>query len=268
MKRHLLPLLTTVLLAFAVAGCSNKSAKLDSDPITTGSTSAAAPVSGPNGETGSYIKTRELEQAWQQKPGDETIGLAYADALTKLGQQSVALDVLKAISVNHANDAVVQAKIGKILLAAGRSGEAVPVLERAVAANPTDWKIFNALGTAYDEQGQYEQARNQYNKALTLQPGSIAVQNNLGMSFALQGKLPEAEKVLNMALAQPGSAGVPRVRQNLALVVGLEGRFDDARKIAAADLPPDKVEANLTYLQQMLAKPNTWAELSKDNAAN
>ena len=88
------------------------------------------------------------------------------------------------------------------------------------------------------------------------------------MSFALQGKLPEAEKVLKIALAESGSAAVPRVRQNLALVVGLQGRFDEARKIAAADLPPDQVEANLAYLQQMLAKPNTWAELSKGNAAN
>ncbi|HEY5364657.1 MAG TPA: tetratricopeptide repeat protein [Aestuariivirga sp.] len=264
MKRHVLPLLTTALLAVAIAGCTNKSAKLDSDPITTGSTSTAAPAGG----VGSYIKTRELEQAWQQKPGDETIGLAYADALNKLGQQNAALDVLKTVSVAHGNDALVQAKIGKQFLAAGRPGEAVTVLERAAVANSTDWKIFSALGTAYDQQGQYEQARSQYNKALALQPGSIAVQNNLGMSFALQGKLPEAEKVLNMALAEPGSAAIPRVRQNLALVVGLQGRFDEARKIAAADLPPAQVEMNLAYLQQMLAKPNTWAELSKDNAAN
>ncbi|MEO9169246.1 MAG: tetratricopeptide repeat protein [Aestuariivirga sp.] len=267
MKRHVLPLLTTALLAFAIAGCSSRSAKLDSDPITTGSTSAAT-AAGPNSAPGSYIKTRELEQQWQQKPGDETIGLAYADALNQLGQKEVALDVLKAVSVAHANDAVVQSKIGKQLLAGGRPGEAATVLERAALANPTDWKVFSALGTAYDQQGQYEQARNQYNKALALQPGSIAVQNNMGMSFALQGKLPDAEKVLRMAMAQPGSAAIPRVRQNLALVVGLQGRFDEARKIAAADLPPAQVELNLAYLQQMMAKPNTWAELSKDNTAN
>ena len=33
---------------------------------------------------------------------------------------------------------------------------------------------------------------------------------------------------------------VPKVRQNLALVVGLQGRFAEAEKIAGADLPPDK----------------------------
>jgi len=54
------------------------------------------------------------------------------------------------------------------------------------------------------------------------------------------------------------------VRQNLALVVGLQGRFDEARSIASKDLPPDEVDANLAYLQQMLSQPNTWAQLQQD----
>ena len=263
MKRLAKPLITAALLVTALAGCSSRSAKLEADPMATGSTSAAPAVAA-----GSYLKTRELSQSWAQKPGDEAVGLAYADALTKLGQQNAAMDVLKAVSVAHANDGAVQSKIGKQLLTAGRPGEAVTVFERAIASKQADWKVYSALGTAYDQQGQYEMARTQYNKALAMQPGSIPVQNNLGMSYALQGKLPEAEKVLRMAIAQPGSAAVPRVRQNLALVIGLQGRFDEARKIAAADLPPDQVEKNLAYMQQMLDKPNTWAELSKENAAN
>lgn len=262
MKRLALPVFYATLLVVALAGCSSKSTKLDAEPIATGSTSLASPAAG------SYLKTRELSQAWAQKPGDQAIGLAYAEALTKLGQQTAALDVLKSVSVAHANDGAVQAKIGKTLLSAGRPAEAVPVFERAIASNQADWKVYSALGSAYDQQGQYELARAQYNKALAMQPGAISVQNNLGMSFALQGKLPEAEKVLRMAIAQPGSAAVPRVRQNLALVVGLQGRFDEARKISAADLPPDQVEKNQAYLQQMLDKPNTWAQLTKENAAN
>jgi Flp pilus assembly protein TadD len=52
------------------------------------------------------------------------------------------------------------------------------------------------------------------------------------------------------------------LRQNLALVVGLQGRFDEARQIASVDLPPDEVEANMAYLQKMLAQPNTWQQLA------
>ena len=88
------------------------------------------------------------------------------------------------------------------------------------------------------------------------------------MSYALQGKLPEAEKMLRSALNQPGSAAMPQIRQNLSLVVGLQGRLDEAKQIASADLPPDQVEANMQYLQQMLSKPNTWAQLQNQNTAN
>jgi Flp pilus assembly protein TadD len=48
------------------------------------------------------------------------------------------------------------------------------------------------------------------------------------------------------------------VRQNLALVVGLQGRFSEAESIAQADLPSDEAAANVAYLRQMLAQQNGW----------
>ena len=43
-------------------------------------------------------------------------------------------------------------------------------------------------------------------------------------------------------------------QQNLALVVGLQGRFQEAETIARADLPPSEAAANVAYLRQMLAQ--------------
>jgi Flp pilus assembly protein TadD len=51
------------------------------------------------------------------------------------------------------------------------------------------------------------------------------------------------------------------VRQNLALVVGLQGRFDEAEKIAAQELSPEQAQANIAYLRQMLAQQNAWSQL-------
>ena len=48
------------------------------------------------------------------------------------------------------------------------------------------------------------------------------------------------------------------MRQNLALVVGLQGRFPEAETIARADLPPDEAAANVAYLRQMLAQQSDW----------
>jgi Flp pilus assembly protein TadD len=82
------------------------------------------------------------------------------------------------------------------------------------------------------------------------------VLSNYGLSYTLTDNLPQAEKLLRQAVAQPGAA--PKVRQNLALVVGLEGRFAEAEKIASADLPPAEAEANVAYLRDLLAKRKTW----------
>ena len=69
-------------------------------------------------------------------------------------------------------------------------------------------------------------------------------------------KLKEAETNLSRASAQRGAE--PKVRQNLALVVGLQGRFQEAETIAKGDLSPDEAAANVAYLRQMLAQQSDW----------
>ena len=44
------------------------------------------------------------------------------------------------------------------------------------------------------------------------------------------------------------------VRQNLALVVGLQGRFAEAETIAKGDLPSEEAAANVAYLREMLSR--------------
>ena len=63
---------------------------------------------------------------------------------------------------------------------------------------------------------------------------------------------------LRCAGRQPRVAVDPRVRQNLALVMGLQGRFAEAENIAQADLPSDEAAANVAYLRAMLAQQNGW----------
>jgi Flp pilus assembly protein TadD len=48
------------------------------------------------------------------------------------------------------------------------------------------------------------------------------------------------------------------VRQNLALVVGLQGRLAEAESIVKADRPPEEAAANVAYLKRLLSR--------KDNA--
>jgi Flp pilus assembly protein TadD len=235
-------------------GCQSKSAKLGAtDPLTTASTSEP-----------SFKKTAELGELWRSNPKDTKLGLAYADSLAQIGQGEQRMQVYERLASQNPEDMTLKATYGKALLETGRSGEAIAVLEEVAASGKADWKAHSALGSAYDQDSQHSKARQQYEKALALKPGELTVVNNIGMSHAVEGDLPQAEKVLKDAMAQPGSAKIPRIRQNLALVVGLQGRFDESRDIASADLPPDQVEANLAYLQKMLSQSNTWKQLAGD----
>ena len=240
--------------AFATAACQSKTASLDSlDSMSTAST--AKP---------SFSATAALGKKWKADPSNIEISIAYANGLQALGQTDQQMMVLKTLAGYHPQDPKLQSLYGKKLLAAGQADEAIAVLGGAVATGNADWRLLSALGSAYDQQGRYAEARTQYGKALQLQPQEISVLNNMGMSYALEGDLKQAETTLRQVSLLPKAAAEPRIRQNLALVVGLQGRFDEARKIASEDLPPDQVEANMVYLQKMLSQPNTWQQLSGD----
>jgi Flp pilus assembly protein TadD len=237
--------------ALPLAACQNRdTAALTGDALTTASTSQP-----------SFRGTAELGKKWQANPKDIATGIAYADGLEKLSQTDQQIAVLQTLAAQNPGDARVQSIYGKKLIGAGRTGEAIPVLE-PVAAKTGDWRILSALGSAYDQNGRYADARGQYQRALALQPNEISVTNNMAMSYALEGNLKQAESVLRQAMSAPGGKDAQKIRQNLALVVGLQGRFDEARQIASEDLPPEQVEENMAYLQKMLSQPNTWQKLS------
>lgn len=252
-SRSKISVAAAIAAALLLSACQNKSASLSADPVNTASISTGGP---------SFKKTEALAKQWEQDNSNLEVGLAYSDSLGALDQRPTQLQVLKTLADRNSQNAAVQTKIGKKLLSIGEGQGAIETLERATAMNPSDWQAFSALGTAYDQQTQHAQAREKYEAALAVKPGELSIMNNLAMSFALQGKLPEAERILREASANPASKSQPRIRQNLALVVGLQGRFEESQKIASADLPPDQVQANLAYLQQMLSRKNTWAQLS------
>ncbi len=254
---RVLPVAALLTAAVTLSACKSISTSLRGDDKL-----ATASIDQPAG-TPSFKKTEELGAAWEKDKANAKIGFAYADNLQRLGQMPTAAGILKTVADSNMGNAAIQAEAGKRLLGVGAAPDAIAVLERAVQLNPADWQSLSALGSAYDQTTQHAEAREKYKAALALKPDAIGVHNNLAMSYALQGQLPEAEKMLRELMNGAGSSNA-KVRQNLALVVGLQGRFDEARSIASKDLPPDEVDANLAYLQQMLSQPNTWAQLQQN----
>jgi len=181
---------------------------------------------------------------------DAATALAYGQALRANGQRAQAVAVLEQATIAHPGHKELLAAYGRALDDNGDFQQAFDVLSRAHSPDNPDWRILSVQGTALDQLGRHDEARRYYESALKIVPGEPSVLSNLGLSYMLTKDLPKAEEVLRQAYASPRADA--RVRQNLALVVGLQGRFAEAEKIVKADLPPEEAAANVAYLKEML----------------
>jgi len=77
------------------------------------------------------------------------------------------------------DDPAVAAETGRVLLAAGRAGEALTQFGRALALAPRDANNYNNRGVALEALGQTEAARDDFERALELDPGLAAARENL-----------------------------------------------------------------------------------------
>jgi Flp pilus assembly protein TadD len=184
-------------------------------------------------------------QQYRANPGNVDAALHYAQALRATGQRAQAVAVLERVSLANPRDKTVLGTYGRSLAEAGNFK-----LGRAHSPDQPDWHVLSAQGAVLDQMGRHAEAQRYYVTALKIVPEEPSVLSNLGLSYALAKDLPNAETTLRRAAARRPAD--PRVRQNLALVVGLQGRFAEAETIARAELPPEEAAANVAYLRQML----------------
>lgn len=239
------------LIALSAAGC-----KTTDDDITGSLGLASAPNPAPRTEADWRRELAVWGPRYKANPGDPQAAIAYARALRAIGQRAQAVAVLQQATIRNPHDMKLLGAYGRALADAGQLAEALDALGRAHTPDNPDWHILNAQGAVLDQMGRHLDAQRHYKAALNIMPNEPSVLSNLGLSYALEKHLKLAEETLRTAVAQPNAS--PKVRQNLALVVGLEGRFAEAERIVSADLPPDEAAANVAYLRQMLSKQNAW----------
>jgi Flp pilus assembly protein TadD len=165
----------------------------------------------------------------------------------------------------------------QMALSEGDYASAVGLAESAVEASPQDAAIRGLLGNAYFGAGRFASADAAYGDALSLAPNQPSIilkralvqiaqgKNNeaiallqaaqgmvdpadYGLALALAGRASDAVQILDVAARANGADS--RVRQNLALALGLSGDWQNAKIVAAQDLTPDLVDARV---QQWMA---------------
>ena len=248
LARYLASAAVTALLAAGLGGCQTIS------DVTGSLTQKVEPApADPRRAVEVY------SERYRANPKDTDAALAYGQALRATGQHGQAVAVLEQATIAHPGNKALLAGYGRALADNGNSQAAFDVLSRAHSPDRPDWRILSVQGTTLDKLGKHEEARRYYASALKIVPDEPSVLSNLGLSYMLTRELPRAEETLRQAHASSGADA--RVRQNLALVVGLQGRFAEAENIVKADLPADEAAANVAYLRQMLNRkdPRTAA---------
>ena len=250
---RLLNLSVAMALALGLAGCTHS--RMTTGSINRGGGKPVEQMSAPELQSAAG----SLGRTYAADPSDKPTALRYAGVLQMNGDSDQALAVMRKLAIAYPKDREVLAAYGKALAGAGEFQPALDAVRRAQTPEYPDWKLASAEGAILDQLGDAKQARNLYRRALDLKPNEPSVLSNLGMSYLLEGDLRTAETYMRSASEQPGADS--RVRQNLALVVGQQGRFDEAEQIAGQELSREQAQANVAYLRSMLSQQNAWKQL-------
>lgn len=197
-----------------------------------------------------------LGARFQSNPRDAQAAINYSSALRSVGQNEQAVAVMESSLEYHRDDPGVDTAYAKALAADGRFQQALNVVERTIRPDAPDWNALSVKGAILDQMGRNQEARSYYQQAMFIAPDEASLYANMGLSYAMTGELDTAEQQLRRAVGMRGANS--QIRQNLALVLGLQGRFDESRSIYQRELPPDQVEANMAYIRALLTQQNRW----------
>jgi Flp pilus assembly protein TadD len=198
----------------------------------------------------------DLAARYKARPRDKGTMLYYAAALRAVGQPEQAVSVLEAGIALYPRDSDLKIAYAKALSSAGRFDQALNVINDAIVPQAPDWNALLVKGAILDQQGQNDAARSTYTQALLIAPTQASIEANIGLSYAMSNDLVSAETHLRKAASMPGATS--KIRQNLGLVIGLQGRFKEAQDIFSREMPPEQVQSNMTYIRAMLTQQNRW----------
>ena len=206
---------------------------------------------------------RQLGARFEAQPRDVQAAINFAAALRAVGQTAQSVSVMEVSLEHNPQNTSVDIAYAKALAADGRFQQALNIIDRTIRPEAPDWNALSVNGAILDQMGRNVEARTYYEQALFIAPGEASLYANLGLSFAMTGPLETAEQHLRRAVSMPGATS--QIRQNLALVLGLQGRFEESRALYARELPPEQVEANMAYIRALLTQQNRWDVIEQSN---
>ena len=237
-----------------VLGACSQSAPQLSAPNLLAQAEAEAAYAAQDGQATRTQTELEKATAWWGKkyaanPQDLEAALSFARNLKAMGEKKRALAVLQQASVYHGNSHQLAGEYGRLAL----EFDQISLADRLLAAadDPTrpDWRIVSARGTVLAKQGKFADAIPYFERARSLSNDQPSVMSNLALAHAMNGDPHKAESLLRRAAATGSSQ---KIRQNLALVLGLQGKYDEAKLLASQDVSPETAAENTEVLRRIV----------------
>ena len=147
-------------------------------------------------------------------------------------------------------DAAARAELAHVYLRTGRFESAVTSFEDAVQLGDTSPRTALSLALAKVGAGHHGEA-----VALLDQHRDAIPASDYGLALALAGETGRGVAILGDALRE--GEDTPKLRQNLAYAYALDGRWREARLMAAQDVPADQLDARISSWA-MAGKPEDY----------
>jgi Flp pilus assembly protein TadD len=195
----------------------------------------AAETSGSAGEAhlrlgGAYLKVGNYPAAREAFAKVVTVNPKDPDALLGLG--------------------TAQLRSGDIEGSARTLTMAAPLVNTATA--------YNRLGAALILAGRFDAARDAFERAQALAPNDLDTTVNIALAKALSGKPDEAVTAMQTVVQMP--AAQPRHRANLAMVLAIAGRVDEARGVDVPGMSQVQKRELLARAKRVRAATNPLAK--------
>jgi tetratricopeptide (TPR) repeat protein len=279
--RHVTALL--VLAAFAAAACSKRSEaphkaqandsarakpatpsvdpvaakRTEQQPVDANATAAGAgPMSFADGEAAYRAKKYSdaaaiFERHVTGRPGSVLGHFMLGMSAWKghdLVRAGKAFDAALAVDPGHLKSLV---NLSRVRIEQKQCDEAIDLLTRAGAIEPTSAEVHRLLGRAYHVQGKTVAAVEAYRHAIDLDERDVWSMNNLGLLLLEQQRSDEALPLLVQAVEL--RKDVPAFHNNLGMALEHTGRFGDAaaayKEALTADPTYDRAKQNLARVE-------------------
>lgn len=128
----------------------------------------------------------------------------------------------------------------------GNLERAREMYESIYKADSSNAEVSHRLGIVHARQGNYPAAKRYLTEAQNLNPSNVEILNDLGYACYLNGELNVAEESLQRALkVDPKSR---RAANNLAMVMGGQGRFEESFQLFRQVNSEAEAHSNTAYL--------------------